>query len=67
MALRDQFLIRTYVSFWDEAEVGRAAEFTVAIENDPQRPLACNLLNEVMNHGSGPTSSPRSCFLLALQ
>ena len=26
-----------YVSFWDEAEAGRAAEFAASVEDDPER------------------------------
>ena len=49
------------------SEVLQASSLPRPVASDPQRTLARNLLNEVMNHGSGPTSSPRSCFLLALQ
>jgi hypothetical protein len=47
------------VRFRDEAEVGRAAEFTVSVENDPGCSLIPDLWSSFMNILAGPGFSPR--------
>ena len=37
--IASNFSLAPDVSFWGEAEVGRAAEFTASVENDPEQTL----------------------------